>query len=324
MKKVLGFLVALFLVFAFTNCGEKGEKKEETVRKEKVEVKEGVKERKNTPPIIVSARITPSRANTNSTLRVEVEARDAERDPVQLFYQWERNGADISGANDVTLDSINFVKGYVITVRVTPDDGRLKGETFRSEELIISNSIPEITSMRVTPDPAYTSSNLTVAVEARDQDDDPVSFTYQWTKNDEVIPEENSNTLSSSNFVKGDIIRVLVTPTDGEAEGSPLSYMPTTISNAPPTITSSPPQSLSEGAYAYQVKASDPDGDPVSFKLNQAPGGMTIDESSGLVQWKPTREDAGSYEIEILVLDNDGGQATQKYSFNFSFPEESK
>lgn len=320
MRKIIGFFMALLLVSALTNCAEKGEEKEEAVRKEKMEVKE----KKNTPPTILSARITPSLANTNSTLRVEVESRDAERDPVKLFYQWERNGEDITGAEDPTLNGINFVKGDAIRVRITPDDGRLKGETFRSEELIISNSIPEITSMRVTPEPAYSNSDLTVAVEARDQDNDPVSFTYQWTKNDEVIPEEKSNTLNNSNFVKGDIIRVLVTPIDGEAEGSGLSFMPITISNAPPTITSTPPQSLSQGAYTYQVKVSDPDGDPLSFKLNQAPGGMTIDESSGLIQWRPTREDTGSYEIEIQALDNDGGQATQKYSFTLSFPEETE
>ncbi len=320
MRRIESLFIALFLVCALVDCAEKVEEREEAVRKEKV----GVKEKKNTPPTIISARITPSLAYTNSTLRVEVEARDAERDPVKLFYQWERNGVDVDGAEGVTLDRTNFVKGDVITVRITPDDGKVKGEAFRSEELIVSNSIPEITSIRVAPDPAYTSSNLTVAVEARDQDDDPISFSYKWIKNDGVIPEENSNTLSSSNFVKGDIIRALVTPDDGEAKGSPLSSQPIAIANNPPTITSSPPQSLSEGAYIYQVKASDPDGDPLSFKLNQAPGGMTIDESSGLIQWKPTREDAGSYEIEILARDNDGGQATQKYSLNFSFPKETK
>ncbi|UCD83262.1 MAG: hypothetical protein JSU92_08015 [Deltaproteobacteria bacterium] len=322
MKKALRLFVALLLVFALTNCGEKGEKREEAVSEEREEVR--AKERKNTPPTIFSARITPSLAYTDDTLRVEVKSRDAEMDPIKLSYQWERNGVDIDGAEEAALNGINFVKGNVITVRVIPDDGILKGDTFRSEELIISNSIPEITSMRVTPDPAYSNSDLTVAVEARDRDDDTVSFTYQWTKNDEVIPEENSNTLVSSNFVKGDVIRVTATPTDGEAEGLPLGYLPITISNAPPAISSSPPQSLSQGAYTYQVKANDPDGDPMSFKLNQAPEGMTIDESSGLIQWRPARENTDSYEIEILVQDNDGGQATQKYTFNISFPEEGK
>ncbi len=324
MKKIIGFFMALFLVCALINCGEKVEEREEAVREEKVEVKEEAKERRNTPPTIFSARIAPILAKTNSTLRVEVESRDPERDPVNLSYQWERNGKDIDGAEDETLDSINFVKGDVIRVRVTPDDGRLKGETFRSEEQIISNSIPEITSIRVTPDPAYTNSNLTAAVEVRDQDDDPIGFSYKWIKNDEVIPEENANTLNNSNFVKGDIVRVLVTADDGEVKGSPQSSQPMIIANALPAITSSPPQSLSGGAYFYQVKVSDPDGDPLSFKLNQAPEGMTIDESSGLIQWKPAREAAGSHEIEILALDNDGGQATQKYSFTLSFPEETK
>jgi hypothetical protein len=320
MRKIIGFFIALLLICALTNCGEKGEEREEAVKREEVGVKEG----RNTPPTIFSARITPILAKTNSTLRVEVESRDAERDPVKLIYQWERNGEDIDGAEDATLENTNFVKGNLITVRVTPDDGRLKGETFRSEEQIISNSIPEITSIRVTPDPAYTNSNLTVAVEVRDPDDDPIGFSYKWIKNDEVIPEENANTLNNSNFVKGDIVRVLVTADDGEVKGSPQSSEPMTIANALPAITSSPPQSLAEGAYSYQVKVSDPDGDPLSFKLNQAPGGMTIDERSGLIQWKPTREDAGSYEIEILALDNDGGQANQKYTLNLSFPEETK
>ena len=55
--------------------------------------------------------------------------------------------------------------------------------------------------------------------------------------------------------------------------------------NQPPQITSLPVESVSAGAvYRYDVQVDEPDGDEVTFSLNTAPAGLTIDEF-GRLMW---------------------------------------
>lgn len=77
-----------------------------------------------------------------------------------------------------------------------------------------------------------------------------------------------------------------------------------------PTITSSPLRSAYEGVeYHYQVKVADPEvpfGDLLTYSLTQAPAGMTIDASSGLISWLPTGSDPRTSAVEVRVEDSRG------------------
>ena len=58
--------------------------------------------------------------------------------------------------------------------------------------------------------------------------------------------------------------------------------------NLPPVITSIPlTQAKNYQPYNYQVQASDPNGDPLIYSLALAPANMTINPSTGLIQWTP-------------------------------------
>ena len=64
-----------------------------------------------------------------------------------------------------------------------------------------------------------------------------------------------------------------------------------TVANAAsaPQITSTPATSAQVGvAYGYDVNASDANGDTLTYSLRQAPAGMTINASTGLIAWTPT------------------------------------
>ena len=56
----------------------------------------------------------------------QVTSHDVESDPLTTSYQWTRNGTDIVGATNATLDLVlagNGDKGDAIRVRVTVYDG---------------------------------------------------------------------------------------------------------------------------------------------------------------------------------------------------------
>jgi hypothetical protein len=85
--------------------------------------------------------------------------------------------------------------------------------------------------------------------------------------------------------------------------------------NRPPLFTSTPiVQANVDTAYTYQATALDTDGDPLTFSVVSGPMGLTIDGSSGLVQWTPTADELGTNAVSLQVSDGRGGTATQAYS----------
>ncbi|NLX56285.1 MAG: hypothetical protein GXY58_14345, partial [Planctomycetaceae bacterium] len=73
--------------------------------------------------------------------------------------------------------------------------------------------------------------------------------------------------------------------------------------NRAPTITSTPVTSATPATpYSYDVAATDPDvGDTLTYSLVTAPSGMTINSSTGLLQWTPTT--LGMNAVTVRVQD---------------------
>jgi len=103
---------------------------------------------------------------------------------------------------------------------------------------------PSVGSVSINPDPAYTDTPLaaTPSDDWLDADGDSEGYQYQWQIWDEGttswldISGATTDTLDSSNFIKGDQIKVICTPDDGIETGNPVEAI-ITISNSAPSIT---------------------------------------------------------------------------------------
>jgi len=84
--------------------------------------------------------------------------------------------------------------------------------------------------------------------------------------------------------------------------------------NIPPVIESDPVTTAKEGVvYAYDVEATDPNGDTLTYSLTVSPTGMTINSTTGAISWTPTEAQIG--ENEVLVEVSDGSKsATQSFT----------
>jgi RHS repeat-associated protein len=83
--------------------------------------------------------------------------------------------------------------------------------------------------------------------------------------------------------------------------------------NQKPGFTSSPVLTVTaRNPYHYDVRASDPDGDPLTFRLAAAPDGMAIDRN-GRITWTTAAADVGSHHVEVIVEDGRGGSAAQPF-----------
>ena len=264
-------------------------------------------------PAILSVKITPENPKTTHDLNVVMEG--VEGSNLTFKYLWKRNGEEILGETFKTLRYLNFSKHDTISVVVTPVQ---EGKAVESDPVVIMNTKPVVSAAFIQPQPAYTNNRLEVVVEASDEDDDYIVYSYQWIKNDQVIIDETSQFLSSLNFERGDRICCKVIPSDREVEGRPFTSEPIVIANSSPLITSTPPSDVVfEHSFTYKVAAEDSDQDNLVFSLSSsAPEGMIIDPAKGILEWKIPKDLTGVYPIEITVSDGYGGRCSQSFSLS--------
>jgi parallel beta-helix repeat protein len=74
--------------------------------------------------------------------------------------------------------------------------------------------------------------------------------------------------------------------------------------NQAPVIISEPIINATEDQpYLYQLEASDPNGDTLTYTFTIKPEGMDINSESGLISWTPTNNQVGNHHIIVKISD---------------------
>ncbi len=127
----------------------------------------------NVAPVVLKATIDPSSPRAGDRLRVLVEVTDVDQDEVSLSIRWSKNGTLVQDGPSHTLDVEGIVRGDHVVVEVVPADGHVDGVAVKSAEVMIGNSVPQITS---TPKFAADGHQLQSVIVAVDPDHDPVRY----------------------------------------------------------------------------------------------------------------------------------------------------
>lgn len=269
-------------------------------------------DRANKPPLIKFAEIQPSAPTVQADLGVALGSSDADGDPVTHRFQWMVNDEKITGATGDTLPMDMFEKGDEVQCMIVPTDGKTEGRRFVTRSVKVANSLPVIERMEIKPQVLFRGAEVEVAVEVRDPDQDPVSLSYEWFVNDRPA-QNNGPRFPLTNCSKRDRISVRVRASDGEGQGAWTESRVVMVQNRPPTIVSKPPSGWREGeGFEYRVRAVDPDGDQVRVWVQgELPPGMLWSEDDHTLTWKSQDDAGGSYEIEVVAEDEDGGVCKQ-------------
>jgi hypothetical protein len=265
----------------------------------------------NSTPVVTSINITPTTAYETTTLTCNVATSDADGDSVSLTYSWQVNGTTLASSNTQTLTGSKFDRDDSVQCTATPRDVAATGVPVQSAPVVILNSAPSITTASITPAPAYTDSTLT-AVPAgwADADGDTPGYTYQWQKNGSNIGGATLSTLTGTNFVKGDSIVVVITPTDGTNAGTPVSSTPLIISNAIPTVTSvslAPTTAYETSTFSCTPSGgADVDGDTVSYTYAWKVDGATIGATTSTLSGTSFNH---GQTVQCVVTPTDGTNA---------------
>ena len=311
--RILHFLTVLGIIMniGLLACGREEKIDAGNVRlsKEQQLAKPDVAKGNIQPVVKLTVKIIPDMP----TVKQDIEA--ILGDGGNVSYRWEKNGEVIAGENTQRVLKERFKKGDVISVTVTAD-----GNTGNASA-VIQNSVPEVKSVPFNPQRGHRGIDISVAPIGFDADGDAVDYHYQWVINGEEPVGENRQVLRGDRFKKGDAISVKVTPFDEEGEGQIYKTRPIIIPDAPPKFTSSPPQEFKGNTYKYNVTAEDPDGDAITYFLASAPKGMTIDSSTGVIEWQIAPESSGAHKIEVAAQDEEGLKAFQRYTLTITMPE---
>jgi len=276
----------------------------------------------NRPPVVTEVKISPGAPASGETLRAIAAAIDPDGDPIEYLYRWEVNGQPVPGETGPELPPSRVSKGSTVVVRVAASDGKAVGGEVSSRPVVLRNGAPSVKRIRVSPYPAFPGDELAVEVDAEDPDGDRVELSYSWSVNGEPVEGESSERFSTAHLRRGDRIVAQVVPQDSEQRGKPALSEEVILENRPPRFLSQPPESLvAPGHYRYDVKAEDPDGDPLEFRLEgPIPDGMRIDPLTGLLEWVFNSPPEGSVLVDIVVSDGQGGEARQSYDFSVGVP----
>lgn len=268
----------------------------------------------NLAPAILS--VPPTTAITTRTYIYAARAIDPERATLAWSLLTRPDGMTIDAATGVVswVPATAQVGSHSVVIEVS--DGLSSSRqrytvVVSSFDVQSANRAPLITS---TPIFSTEAGGLyQYQVVAVDPDGD--ALTYQWTSRPAGM-EISSTGLITWSPALNDVGDYLIgfTATDARGAVAAQGYLLSVTQNQPPVITSTPVTSVVAGAnYRYTVRASDPDNDPITYRLIEAPAGMSID-SRGRIVWNSPVGLTAAQTVTLAVSDNRGKSVTQTYS----------
>ena len=285
----------------------------------------------NSPPVITSR--PPSSAVAGLPYRYVIRAQDAEGQPLTFIATNAPAGAAIrtinaggAGAGIASFDWISTLAQLgtnPVTIVVRDSAGAETQQTFAVDVLASAPNRPPGFVSR-----PRTQTRLTIPyiylVEASDPDGDPLTIELisgpsglALTNAEPNVPNSQLVIWTPSAAQVGtNLVELRVSDGRGGTASQPFAInVRTTLENEPPAIVSLPPLHATAGLpYEYNLAASDPDDDPVTWRLVQGPLGLSLDAQSGALRWVPTLDQLGTNSVTVEVQDTLLATAVQTWS----------
>ena len=241
------------------------------------------------PTIALTSPTNNATYNENATVSFVATVSDSEDAPADLTLVWtssidgvfSNQQAASNGTAQFNVNSLSY-GNHDITATVTDTTG-LYAEAIVQ---ITINGRPTQPTVTITPNPAYSSNNLTAnATGSIDPEGSAVTYTYDWLLNG-ASSGHTGSTLPSSVTTKGDNWTVRATPSDGTTTG-PYGEAVITITNAIPvvnTVSISPNNPSPSDDLTCSYGATDADGDTVSVSYQWTMGANILSSTSNILQ----------------------------------------
>lgn len=258
----------------------------------------------NHKPVINSVTLMPTNPTVQSEITANILSSDEDGDPITYTVRWLVNSINIG--EGMALHSDEIRKGDLIRAEITPNDGKENGEPFKTSELLVVNTPPRIVSVQLAPESVFvTTPQAVLSATVEDPDRDSMRIIVHWVVGDDVINDtSNVFMVQQHGLRKHDVVVGVAFVNDGEARSEPFEFE-LHIANAPPTFRTviDSVKCRSDSIY-YQLPIFDPDNDPVTYELLDAPRGISIDRNNGVVYGNAG--EVKTFEVSVRATDNEG------------------
>jgi hypothetical protein len=212
------------------------------------------------------------------------------------------NGSDnfTFNVNDGTVDSVSAT----VSITVTPVNDPPVANDYSATTL---EDLPMV--------------RIDVLANDTDVDNDwlEVTTVTQGTSGSVTINSDSTLTYTPiANFYGTDVITYTIRDGKGGTDTATVHVSINAI-NDKPAIRSTAVTTVTVGElYAYDVDATDIEGDTLTYSLTTKPTGMTIDPATGLIQWTPTNTHIGANDVVVKVVDSYRTPASDSQSFTIT------
>jgi len=239
-----------------------------------------------------------------------------------VSYQWQRAGANISGATGPAYTTVQADVGS--TIRVVASYIDLQG-TAESVVSVSTSLVSNVNDPPVITNTANASAPINILYSFVPNVEDPdagdtTSFTHNASLPAWLDFDPETGALSGTPTIADvdSIVSGNITVTDAASASGQVNFAITvTGSNSPPVISGTPLTTIGEDAeYSFSVTSTDPDiEDTASYFLQNNPSWMGINDATGQVSGVPLNTDVGTTEdIIVGVRDSAGVEDSLTFS----------
>lgn len=236
------------------------------------------------------------------------------------------NGADseyfeVSEGSLLSSVAMNYEEDSVYTVYIAVDDGCgvLVNDTL-TVSIADKNDLPVLTSSVDTL--VYTDVAFSHQFTFEDEDGQIISSSIEDDLPEWLSYDADKAMLSGTPLV-GDLgeINLTLSISDGEDEVSYDYTLEVKETNYAPEFTSTfDTVAYALSAYSYQFEATDPNGDELTFQVEDLPDWLTFDAIEQTITGEPAQIDMGTVIFNLVAIDSHDASTKQRVNIKVNRP----
>lgn len=250
----------------------------------------------------------PARIDESMLFQYDIRAYDPDETPLSYKLLQGPKGMTLNGHQLVWQTGFDDAGEYPVSLQVSD------GEALITQDftLTVANKNRPVAILSSPVTRINEGERFRYTLEASDPDSDP--FTVEYLEIPAQISRKDNVMSWQTDFKSAGSYPFHIRVSEAESSVDQTFVLEVVNINHAPVITSKPPLKAIEVVdYLYAIEAHDDDDEPLTFVLEQAPQGMTL--QGNILSWKPGFDQSGKRDVVLAVSD---GIDTVRQSFTVS------
>ncbi|MFM2162012.1 MAG: hypothetical protein RLZZ383_1524, partial [Pseudomonadota bacterium] len=262
----------------------------------------------NTAPELFGPVVTPASGPVGTVLTCAASASDVDGSNPVVTYRWTNAGVPVGTGATYTV-AVTDDPGDALTCTATADDGE-GGVDEGAASATVTNTLPVVASLTLTPLQPTRSSVLSCSATASDANGDVPALAFTYTI--DGVPVSNTTTQAAratlqAAFLAGQLVACTVTATDKDG-GTDTDTASVVIGNNGPTVGSvslSPTAPRTNDVLTATAGATDPEGDALTLTYAWSVNGVVVQSGASTTLDGAVHFDKDDV-VSVLVTADDG------------------